>query len=180
MEKKSVLIILHPEFEEIEAVTPIDLLRRAGFQVITASTSDSHSVISRGLITLKADSLLSDQCSKAFDALVIPGGPGIVKIRSDERLKSMIAKQYAQKKIIACICAAPLLLLDLGYNEHIPMTCHPSVAHNFKNHQSISTFRQETFITSRGAGTAVEFSLSIIEALADSATAERIAKEIAL
>lgn len=178
--EKTVLIILHPEFEEIEAVTPIDLLRRAGFQVLTASTSESHSVTSRGAITLSADSLLSDQLNTVFDALVIPGGPGLFKIRSDERVKGMIERQYARRKYIACICAAPLLLLDLGYNEHIPMTCHPSVENEFTNSQSVSTLRHETFITSRGAGTAVEFSLSIIEALADTETAQRIAKEIAL
>lgn len=178
--QKTVLIVLHPEFEEIEAVTPIDLLRRAGFKVLTASTTDSLFVTSRGAITLEADSLLSDQLNQAFDALVIPGGPGLFKIRSDERLRSMIERQYAQKKCIACICAAPLLLLDLGYNETIPMTCHPTVESAFKNSQSVSTLRHETVITSRGAGTAVEFSLSIIEALADAETAGHIAKEIAL
>ena len=66
--QKTVLIILHPKFEEIEAITPIDLLGRAGFQVITASTSDSHSVTSRGAITLKADSLLSDN----LDSVLMP------------------------------------------------------------------------------------------------------------
>ena len=178
--QKTVLIILHPEFEEIEAITPIDLLRRAGFQVITASTSDSHSVTSRGAITLRADSLLSDNLDSVFDALVIPGGPGIFNIRSDERIKSMLEEHRAYKKLIACICAAPLLLLDLGYNKDIPMTCHPSVEDAFKNRQAVGTLKHETFITSRGAGTAIEFSLSIIEALTDRATAARIAKEIAL
>lgn len=178
--QKTVLIILHPEFEEIEAITPIDLLRRAGFQVVTASTTDSHSVISRGALTLQADSLLRDHGATVFDALVIPGGPGIFKIRSDEQIKILIERHNAQKKHIACICAAPLLLLDLGYNEHIPMTCHPSVENAFKNRQAVSTLRHETFITSKGAGTAIEFSLNIIEALADKETAERVAKEIAL
>ena len=178
--QKTVLIILHPKFQEIEAITPIDLLRRAGFQVITASTSDSHSVTSRGAITLRADSLLSDNLDSVFDALVIPGGPGIFNIRSDERIKSMLEEHRAHEKYIACICAAPLLLLDLGYNEDIPMTCHPSVEDAFKNRQAVGTLKHETFITSRGAGTAIEFSLSIIEALTDRATAARIAKEIAL
>ena len=107
--KKEVLIILHPDFEEIEAVTPIDILRRAGIVVHIASTSNDLDVQSKSGIQIKADSLLSDHEHGIYDALVIPGGPGIFKISDHSMIQKKIREFHKLKKCIACICAAPLL-----------------------------------------------------------------------
>ena len=176
--KKEVLILLHPDFEEIEAITPIDLLRRAGLVIRTASTSDQLEVLSKGGILIKADSLLSDHEHSLYDALIIPGGPGIFKIRDHDLVQKKIREFHDAKKLIGCICAAPLLLLDLGLNERFPMTCHPSVESEFSSLISESTVSNLHIITSKGAGTAISFSLAIIEKLVDKNTAQNIAKSI--
>ena len=176
--KKEVLILLHPGFEEIEAVTPIDLLQRAGIIVHTASTSDKLQVLSRGGIQIKADSLLSDHEHSLYDALVIPGGPGIFKIRDHNLVQQKIREFHNSEKFIACICAAPLLLLDQGLNETFPMTCHPSVESEFSSLTPELTITNQNIITSKGAGTAIAFSLSIIENLLNKDTAQKVADAI--
>mgnify|MGYP006241530539 CR=1 FL=1 len=176
--KKEVLILLHPGFEEIEAVTPIDLLRRAGLVVHTASTSNQLEVQSKGGILLKAERLLSDHEHSLYDALIIPGGPGIFKIRDHNSVQKKIREFHNSEKCIACICAAPLLLLDQGLNETFPMTCHPSVENEFSSLISKSTVSNQHIITSKGAGTAIPFSLAIIEHLLDKDTAQNIADAI--
>ena len=176
--KKEVLILLHPDFEEIEAVTPIDLLRRAGIIVHTVSTSNELKVLSKGGILIEADSLLSSHQHSLYDALVIPGGPGIFKIRNHSLVQQKIREFHNSEKCIACICAAPLLLLDQGLNKTFPMTCHPSVESEFSLLNSEQTVTTHNIITSKGAGTAIPFSLAIIEKLLDKNTAQSIADAI--
>lgn len=176
--KKEVLILLHPDFEEIEAVTPIDLLRRAGIIVHTASTNNQLEVLSKGGVQIKADSLLSDHENRLYDALVIPGGPGIFKIRDHRLVQKKIHEFHNAEKCIACICAAPLLLLDQGLNEKYQMTFHPSVESEFSSLTCQSTVTNQNIITSKGAGTAITFSLAIIEQLLDKSTAQSIADAI--
>ena len=176
--KKEVLLLLHPNFEEIEAITPIDLLRRADIIVHTASTSNELEVQSKGGIRIKADSLLSEHETNLYDALVIPGGPGIFQIRNHSMVQKMIRKFHNSNKCIACICSAPLLLLDQGLNETIAMTCHPSVQTEFPSLHSEATVSDQHIITSKGAGTAVPFALAIIEYLLNKETAETIAEAI--
>ena len=176
--KKEVLILLHPGFEEIEAITPIDLLQRAGIIIHTASTSNQLEVLSKSGIQIKADILLSDHEQKLYDALVIPGGPGIFKIRDHNLVRKKIREFHDLEKCIACICAAPILLLDQGLNEIFPMTCHPSVENEFSLLTSEPTVRSQHIITSKGAGTAIPFSLAIIEQLLDKDIAQNIADNI--
>ena len=176
--KKEVLILLHPGFEEIEAVTPIDLLRRAGLVVHTASTSNQLEVQSKGSILIKADSLLINHEHSLYDALIIPGGPGIFKIRDHNLVQKKIREFHDAEKCIACICAAPLLLLDQGLNETFPMTCHPSVESEFSSLISNPTVSNQNIITSKGAGTAIPFSLAIIKHLLNDDTAQNIAGSI--
>lgn len=178
--KKEVLLLLHPDFEEIEAITPIDLLRRAGVIVHTASTSNELEVQSKGGILIKADTLLSEHEHSLYDALVIPGGPGIFQIRNHSMVQKKIQEFHSSKKCIACICAAPLLLLDQGLSEAFSMTCHPSVQREFSSLHSEATVRDQHIITSKGAGTAVPFAFAIIEYLLDKETAQTIADAICL
>ena len=176
--KKEVLIILHPDFEEIEAVTPIDILRRAGIIVHIASTSDDLEVQSKGGIQIKADSLLSAHKHAIYDALVIPGGPGIFKIRNHKMVKKKIREFHKLEKCLACICAAPLLLLDQGLNQTFAMTCHPSVQAEFTAVHHEATVRDRHIITSKGAGAAVSFALAIIEYLLNKKVAQNISDAI--
>lgn len=174
------LVILHPEFEEIEAVTPMDLLSRANIRVKSASTTSELAVKGRSSITLIADCLLHDLGEETFDAIVLPGGPGIQKLRGNPFLCELLRNQYASGKWLACICAAPLLLMDAGLiQEGASYACHPSVEENLPGVSSGNTVAIDgTILTSRGAGTAAEFSLALIEQLSGQKTAESIAKSV--
>ena len=175
---KNILVLIHSEFEEIEAITPIDLFRRAGYHVTTASTSNEIKICGKSSILIKADCLLKDLIHDKYDAIVIPGGPGVFKIRNQKSIQELIKKFHNQKKLIGCICAAPLLLLDIGLNDRFSMTCHPSVSKEFKNLIPNKTVKNGHIITSKGAGTSIHFSLTIIKTLSGKMLAKRVAEAI--
>ncbi len=176
----SVLAILADGFEEIETVTPIDLLRRAGVQVTTASRSSDLHVKGRSNLVLQADcrlETLAAPCS--FDCLFLPGGPGVKLMREDRRVKGLV-QDYAQaKKWLAAICAAPVILADAGLLQGKRYTAHPSVANEL--HQILAGMRvvvEGRVITSRGAGTSLDFGLALVEHLVSPAKAREIAGAI--
>lgn len=179
MPKKS-LVLLHSGFEELEAITPIDLLRRAGIAVITASVDGKVTVTSKGGISIQADSKLEAEKDTLFDAIILPGGPGIFNIRNNIEIESLILRHYNESKCIACICASPLIPLDLGLNQSHTMTCHPSVAHEFKKLDSKNVVLDANIITSKGAGTALEFASTIIQYLSGSEVAQKVSESICL
>ena len=172
------LICLHPGVEEIEAVVPIDLLSRAEVSITQAACGDSLLVKGRSGIVLQADCLLSECADQRYDLVVLPGGPGINELREDPTLCALLRKQMAAKRHVACICAAPLLLKDAGLHEGRAITCHPTVAAELDVETSAAVVVDETLITSRGAGTATEFALTILETLKGPETARAIAHSI--
>jgi protein deglycase len=177
----TVLVILPEGFEEIEAVTPIDLLRRAGFEVTIAALADGIHVTGRSGLTLHATTSLSSVPEdQAFDLLLLPGGPGVRRLRDDPRVRRRVVAQTQRDGWLAAICAAPTVLKDAGVLEGRNFTAHPSVA------DELPTVRigerlviDGKLITSRGAGTALEFGLQLVEALAGPAKAREIATAIA-
>lgn len=179
--KLSALIILHPGFEEMEAVAPIDLLARAEVEVVQASTSNSLNVTGRNGITLQATHRLTDVAANHFDAIILPGGPGIMKLRGDKCIVECLQRNHNAGKLIACICAAPLLLLDAGLSKNITFTAHPSSLAELKQTgqaSEASVVKAGNVMTSRGAGTATEFALSIVEYLCGKPSAKDIATSI--
>lgn len=175
---KTALVILHPGFEEIEAVTPIDLLTRAGISVMQAALSESLSVKGKNNIILQANNYLSAMVSELFDAVILPGGPGIEKIRNHSVICKLFKEQKAANRIIGCICAAPLLLLDAGLIKNLRYTCYPSVRDELPEAVSKPVVQDGCIITSLGAGTATEFSLQLIRALVDESATREIADYI--
>ena len=172
------LIILHPGFEEIEAVTPIDLLSRAGVDVVQASTGDELLVEGRSGITLRATHLLKNLVNDFFDVVIVPGGPGIAKLRNDPTLCNLLKRHSQQASLIACICAAPLLLLDAGLIEGISYTAHPSTAQELPSASTASIVIDGNYLTSSGAGTATEFGLALVQRLRGADCAIEIAQSI--
>jgi len=175
---KRALIILHPGFEEIEAVTPIDLLVRAGIEVVQATVEKILSTTGKNGIVIEATHYLKDIANESFDAIILPGGPGIGKIRKHPLICTMFSRQKAANKLIGCICAAPLLLLDAGLINGVRHTCFPGVKNELPEAQDSLVVKDGTIITSRGAGTATQFGLELIRTLIDDATAEKIANSI--
>lgn len=110
---KRVLCILENGFEEIEAVTPIDLLRRAGVEVVMAGVSSTE-VAGKCGIRMSADALLGNVSCEHFDVLFLPGGPAVKELRKHSEIIDLIRSFHSGGKLIAAICAAPLLLKDAG------------------------------------------------------------------
>jgi len=181
---KKALVILFDKVEEIEAVAPIDILRRGKIDVTTASLEADIEIIGRSGIAIDCDELLEDVIESSFDAVILPGGPGVYDIlemhpRDVEPLEKIIKRHFERGKIVAAICAAPAVLDDFKLLSGKNFTAHTSVAETLKNcDASRDVVRDGNLITSRGAGTAIAFGLEILAALTDAQTADDVAKAI--
>jgi protein deglycase len=166
-------------FEEIETITPVDLLRRAGIEVILASLGDEKRVVGRCHMALEADARLADLNPTEFDLLLLPGGPGVAAMRTDGR-PTQWAREFGQAgKWIGAICAAPLLLLDAGLLEGRQYTAHFSTANELPLAQRhMRVVKDNYLITSRGAGTALDFGLALIQALMGDEVEQQVATAI--
>jgi len=122
------LIVLPLGFEEVEAVTPVDMLRRAGVSVTIASLDARLEVTGRNGIALLADAPLDVSFSRNYDMVILPGGPGVKHLRADPRIIDLVKKQAARGAWVAAICAAPTVLYDAGLLEGRRYTAHHSVA----------------------------------------------------
>jgi len=174
-----VLIPLANGCEELEAVTLIDLLRRADITVITVSlTSQLQITASRG-VQLVADTSLDEVLNDEFDLLLLPGGmPGSSHLNDDGRIHTKIKQQLASNKAIGAICAAPMVLAHAGVLAGKTATCYPSVLTS-DDWPTINLVNQPVVIdgnilTSQGPGTAIDFALAIIEYLTNPATRNNV------
>lgn len=176
----TVLVILPEGFEEIEALTPVDLLRRAGADVTTAALGETMHVTGRNRVTLHADTILADVAeTKSFDLLLLPGGPGVKHLRADPRVRTRVLAQASGPGWLAAICAAPTVLHDAGLLGGRRYTAHFSVADELKQIlASEAVVVDGRLITSRGAGTALPFGLKLVEVLAGSDRANEVAASI--
>ncbi|MGA2297801.1 MAG: DJ-1 family glyoxalase III [FCB group bacterium] len=180
---KTVLVPIAQGCEEMEAVIIIDMLRRAGVEVIVGGENDI-STCSRGL-KIVSDLLIDDiDESQVFDAIVIPGGSvGVNNLSKNQHFEDLLKIHSKRNGVIAAICAAPTLLAEkkiIPLNSNI--TSHPSFKNQFQQFIYVNekVVFDNNLITSRGAGTAFEFSLSLIELLVNKETAEKIANDIVL
>jgi protein deglycase len=175
----SVLTLLAPDFEEIEVVVPVDLMRRAGIQVTLASLDASLDVKGRSAITLKADTTLDLVLNEPFTCLFIPGGPGVKKLRADPRITYLVEQYFKSNRLISAICAAPVILKDVGVLKNKRFTAHHSVAYEFDSPLCKDPVVVDTnLITSRGAGTAHPFGLTLIKHLISEEKAKEVAQSI--
>lgn len=173
-----VLIPLAQGCEELEAVTIIDLLRRAGIDVVTASLDTEMIVASRG-VRLLADALLDEVLDEDFDMIVLPGGlPGADHLDNDERIHKLVKRLHEQGKYTAAICAAPKVLANAGVLDGKQATSYPGFIDkmNLPRTQvlTIPVVTDDKVITSRGPGTAMDFALELIEKLAGPAQREAV------
>lgn len=175
--KKRVLCLLIDGFEEIETVTPVDVLRRAGVEVVIASLNEKTAT-GRGGIRIEADAALKDLDPTTFDLLFIPGGPGVWDLRSDGRA-ALLAKDFSSAgKPVAAICAAPLVLMDAGLLEGKRFTAYHSVREELGGGLDERVVVDGDIITSRGAGTALDFAFALVVHLCGNAKADEVAQEI--
>jgi 4-methyl-5(b-hydroxyethyl)-thiazole monophosphate biosynthesis len=175
--KKRVLCLLADGFEEIETVTPVDLLRRAGVEVVIAALRGTGAT-GRSGICLTADAALEDVSDSDFDLLMIPGGPGVGELRRDGRAAGLAGAFHKAGKPVAAICAAPLVLMDAGLLDGRRFTAHQSVRDVLTEALDKRVVIDGNLITSRGAGTALDFGLALVSHLAGKATAEKVEADI--
>jgi 4-methyl-5(b-hydroxyethyl)-thiazole monophosphate biosynthesis len=165
----SVLIPLAQGCEELEAVTVIDLLRRASIDVTTAGLDKEAVVCSRGTVLIP-DSDLDSELNKDYDMIVLPGGlPGADHLNNDSRVRELLVKMANSEKFTAAICAAPKVLASTGLLNNRRATSFPGalsdqVTENM-TYEEVPVVQDGKVITSRGPGTAMDFALSLIEAL---------------
>jgi 4-methyl-5(b-hydroxyethyl)-thiazole monophosphate biosynthesis len=174
-----ILTLLAEGLEEIETVAPVDLLRRAGAEVTLASLSDATVVTGRCGIGIRADTPLGALAPKLFDCLLLPGGPGVRHLRADPRVRDLVQQHHQGGRWLAAICAAPTVLLDAGILPGLRHTAHPSVASELPHRlpeEKVVVDRH--VITSRGAGTAVEFGLKLVEKLFSAEKSVEIGRSI--
>jgi len=173
------LVPLAHGFEEIEATCPIDLLRRAEVEVVTASCESELEVCGRSGIVMRADQFLSDSSPSQFDLLILPGGPAVFELRKNGILLGLVREFANSDRLIGAICAAPLLLHDAGVLKDYKFTAHGSTIDELPaliSHQAV--VQDLRIITSRGAGTAIEFGLSLVQSLCGEKTAQEIRNSI--
>jgi 4-methyl-5(b-hydroxyethyl)-thiazole monophosphate biosynthesis len=185
---KKAIVLLADGFEDVEAVTPIDYLSRAGIEVTTASISDSLTVTSKwGGIKMTATVTLAEvtkQGTTAYDAIILPGGmPGTANLAASKETGALIKDMAANGKLICAICAAPALVLaPLGLLKGKNFTCYPSMEEKVTDGKwsDDRVVTDGNVITSRGAGTAGEFAVAIIEKFLDTAAAQKLAETVLL
>jgi 4-methyl-5(b-hydroxyethyl)-thiazole monophosphate biosynthesis len=175
----TVLVLVAEGFEEIETFTPVDLLRRAGVEVTLVSLAEHRHVTGRSGITLHADVALSEIGGRLFDLLLLPGGPGVKNLRADPRVDAIVRAHAAAGKWVAAICAAPTVLNAAGLLDGRRYTAHFSVAGELPDILADQRVVVDgNILTSRGAGTALEFGLLLVEKLVSTDKARDIARSI--
>lgn len=176
-----VYIFLADGYEEIEGLTVVDLLRRAAIEIVMVSVTGNRNVTGSHQITSIADVLFEDVDFADADMLVLPGGmPGTSNLINHKGLDSLLKQFYEKGKTLAAICAAPSVLGMKGLLQGKEATCYPGFEEKLigANIRNTSVVVDGNVITSKGLGTAIDFSLSIIKYLKGEDEANRIAKVI--
>ncbi len=177
------LVYLHlaDGFEEIEALTVVDVLRRAEVEVKTVSISGKKEVTGAHNITVMADILFEDADYSKAEMIVLPGGmPGTLNLEKHKRLTEKIKEFYENDKWLAAICAAPSILGKLGLLKGKSATCYPG----FEKHFIGADCSQEPvvvsdkIVTSRGPGTAMYFALELVKVIKGNELSEKLRKDM--
>lgn len=173
-----VLVPLAPGFEEIEAVTIVDLLRRAGITVVTAGLTEGPVRASRGVVVVP-DATLDEVADDAFDMIALPGGlPGADHLDADPRIHRILQRTAAAGGYTTAICAAPKVLASAGLLDGRKATGYPGVLDRLQLPRTELLQRAVVtdgrVVTSRGPGTAMDFALELIERLLGKAKRDEV------
>ena len=175
-----VRMLFETGYEEVEALTVVDLLRRAKVDCLMVAADDQDTVTGSHGITVKMDEKISALTDDA-DMIVLPGGmAGVTNLIANEKVKNLVCGQYEAGRYVAAICAAPTAFGVFGILKDKEATCYPGMEaglHCAKvSYENVVT--DGKVITSRGMGTAIDFGLKLVEILTDRETAEKLAAAI--
>lgn len=178
---KKVSVFLADGFEEIEGLTVVDLLRRAGVEVTTVSITKENVIHGAHGIDVYADKLFEEMDYSDQDMLVLPGGmPGTLNLGAHKGLETLLRTFYDEKKLLAAICAAPSVFGKYGFLNGRNATSYPGFEDQLTGAKCLTepVVVDEFVTTSRGMGTAISFSLALIEQLIGRSKADEIGKSI--
>ena len=173
---KTVLVPLAQGCEELEAVTIIDILRRAGITVVSAGLDAGTVKASRGTV-LVPDTTLDEALKRGYDMVVLPGGqPGTNNLKADARIIALTWQMAQQGKYVAAVCAAPSVLATAGVLDGRRATSFPGALDAFPkvDRHDAAVVEDGKVITSRGPGTAMDFALTLVERLAGRAKRDEV------
>lgn len=176
-----VKVFLADGFEEIEGLTVVDLLRRAGIDVKTVSIMERSEIHGAHGIDVKADEVFGDADFSDAEMLVLPGGmPGTLYLKEHKGLQALLKKANAEGKKLAAICAAPTVLGGMKLLEGKRAVCYPSMEDGLTGAEVLydHVVTDGNITTSRGLGTAIDFALRLIAVLRGQELADRIGEQI--
>ena len=178
-----VYMLLGTGFEETEAIAPLDLLRRAGVEVLTVGVNGKVITGSHG-IPVTADIELGEMDLTDLDMIILPGGlGGVTSVRASQSALDALKFAWDNGKFVAAICAGPTVLADLGITTGMNATCYPGCEDGMGSafvDSEAACVRDEQLITGASAGCAIPFGLMLVEALKGTEEAEAIAKQIVI
>ncbi len=171
-----IYVLLTDGFEEIEAIEPIDICRRAGLSVKTVSISENLVVMGAHDLPITADISIKDVVPSSMEMLVLPGGPGHTNLDKDENVHKLIDYAVENKIYIAAICASPSILGKKGLLKSKKATAFPGFEQFLEGAEVVfdKAVKDEKIITARGAGAAAEFGFMIVSTLLDTDTANKL------
>lgn len=177
---KKAAVLLANNFEEIEALAVVDLLRRAQIYVDTISVGEDYMVHGSHGINVQTEDLFDEVNFVEFDMLVLPGGPGVSNLEEHNGVRRVV-KDFAESgKYVAAICAAPTILGNMGLLKGKRVTCFPTYETKLPGAvvSQVPVMADGNIITGRSAGTAIDFALKLIEVLMGEQKAKEIAASI--
>ncbi len=180
-----VAILLAAGFEEVEALTPYDLLYRTGVSCELVAIGDRRGVVSSHQVEIVSHAVLGERDLNDYDMIILPGGmPGTTHLKANPTVRDAVTSFIQAGKHVAAICAAPSILAELGLLEGIQATSNPGFHQVLTEHGAQlldePVVCDGVIITSQGAGTAMEFGLKIVEVCAGSEAVETVKKGVVL
>lgn len=178
-----VYVLLGTGFEEVEAIAPVDLMRRAGIEVQTVGIT-GKTVTGSHKIPVEADILPENMDLESMDMIVLPGGlGGVASARASQAALDALRWGWEHDRFVAAICAGPTVLADLGIPDGKKATCFPGCEGQMGKADmvpGIAALRDGKLITGTSAGCAIPFALELIKALKGSEAADKVAKQIVI
>lgn len=180
---KRIYVILADGFELIEALTPVDVLRRGMLEVITVALEEKLEVKSSNGVILNADELFEFERLKEGDMIILPGGyPGYENLRKSVKIQKLVKYYNEKNKYISAICGAPIVLWENEILENRKFTCHTSILKILgrENYLEDNVVVDCNIITSRGAGLSLEFSFELLKCFVDETIVKKVRVEMEL
>ena len=178
-----VYVLLGTGFEEVEAIAPVDLMRRAGIEVQTVGIT-GKTVAGSHTIPVEADILPENMDLESMDMIVLPGGKGgVASARASQAALDALRWGWEHDRFVAAICAGPTVLADLGIPDGKKATCFPGCEGQMGKADmvpGVAALRDGKLITGTSAGCAIPFALELIKALKGSEAADKVAKQIVI